>query len=282
MKTDIRTRLRRGDTLLGSWLQLPSERTARLVAGQGFDWVAVDCEHGPNDLERVAGMLCEIRSAGAAGFVRVPAAESIWIRRAMDAGADGLIVPMVQDEVQAARIVEYAKYPPLGKRGFGFCLANEFGGMFDDYARAANETHVLIAQIEHIEAVGAASRILDVEGIDGVMIGPYDLAGSMGLVGQPGHPDVLAAADRVLEACRTKGKAAGYHVVAADPAAALPFLARGYRFVALGVDSLFIRDGAARVLEAARAARPGGSPATRDPRDAGREAAAGAPSVERD
>ena len=259
MKTALRERLNRGETLLGGWLQLPAPLAARIVAGQGFDWVAVDGEHGPIDLETVAEMLGAICSQGPAAVVRVPAVDAVWIRRSLDAGADGIIVPMVHTAEEARRVVEYARYPPLGRRGFGFAVANEFGAQFADYARTANDRIALVVQIEHIDAVSAVDSILDVNGVDGALIGPYDLSGSMGLTGQVNHPEVLAAAGRVLAACVQRGKAAGIHVVSADPAAARPFVAQGYRFIALGLDTLFLRDAASRVLHGARTA---GSPST--------------------
>jgi 2-keto-3-deoxy-L-rhamnonate aldolase RhmA len=248
----LRKRLNDGATLLGSWLQLPDPLAARILAAQGFDWLALDCEHGPVDLSDIPSIFAQIHAHGVGAMARLPAVDSIWIRRVLDCGADGIIAPMVNNVALARDLVRHAKYPPLGERGFGFALANEYGQTFPAYAAEANDDLLVIAQIEHIEAVKCIDDILAVEGIDGVIIGPYDLSGSMDLVGQVGHPEVQAAASRVLQACQAAGKAAGYHVVSTDPEAAGPFLEQGYRFVALGMDTLFLRDGAAGVLNRAR------------------------------
>ena len=248
----LRRRLNAGETLLGSWLQLPEPLSARILAAQGFDWLAIDCEHGAFDLAGIPAVFAQIHAHGVGAMARLPAADGIWIRRVLDCGADGIIVPMVNTPDIAREVVRHAKYPPLGERGFGFALANEYGQRFSAYAAAANEDLLVIAQIEHISAVERIDDILAVRGIDGVIIGPYDLSGSMDLLGQLDHPELQAAAGRVLEACLATGKAAGYHVVSADPEAALAYLDQGYRFVALGMDTIFLREGAAAVLGQAR------------------------------
>ena len=254
MRKDFRRRLLAGQPLLGSWLQVPFAASAEILARVGFDWLAVDAEHGLMDLRDLAALLAACEARDVAGFVRLPAADDIWIRRALDAGAAGLIVPMVNSAEIARHAVAWAKYPPRGKRGFGFSRANGYGADFDAYVRRANRDICVIAQIEHVDGVREVEAILDVDGIDGALIGPYDLSGSMGLVGQPSHPKVLAAARHVLKACRERGKAPGFHVVSADPKSALPYLRQGYRFVALGMDTLFLRSGADAVLRSARAA----------------------------
>ena len=244
----LRQRLLNGETLFGSWLQLPGGHQAGLIARQGFDWVAVDQEHGVFDLTQTSEAFTHIRAAGAAPVARVPAADPVWIRRTLDLGAEGIIVPMIETADMARAIVSAVRYPPLGTRGFGFCAANEFGGRFADYTTTANDHILLIAQIEHIRAVEVIDDILAVNGIDGALIGPYDLSGSMGLTGQVDHPDVLAAADRVRQACLRVGKIPGYHVVRSQAEAVRPYLAAGYRLVAAGMDSLYLRDTCARLV----------------------------------
>jgi 2-dehydro-3-deoxyglucarate aldolase len=192
----LRKRLNAGETLLGSWLQLPGPLSARVMAAQGFDWLAIDCEHGAFDLAGVPAVFGQVHAHGAGAVARLPAADGIWIRRVLDCGADGIIVPMVKSAKMARDIVRQAKYPPLGERGFGFSLANEYGQRFAAYAERANEELLVIAQIEHIDAVRDIDDIVAVEGIDGVIIGPYDLSGSMGLVGQVDHPEVQGGGPR--------------------------------------------------------------------------------------
>lgn len=251
-KRSFRKRLLNDEILLGGWLQIASVTSAELMAEAGFDWVAVDCEHGLIDLPAAAAMLGALESRGVAGIIRLPACDGVWIRRALDAGASGLIVPMVNSAAIAQEAVRWSKYPPAGERGFGFSRANAYGARFDDYCAAANDNIALIAQIEHISAVNDIDAILEVAGIDALFIGPYDLAGSMGLVGQPNHPKVTAACERVLQTAQAKSVPAGIHVVSADPRAAAPYLEKGFKLLALGIDTLFIRHTAAKILADAR------------------------------
>lgn len=248
----LKNRILANELTLGSWIQMGIPASAEILAGQGFDWIAVDCEHGLIDLKDTAALLCAIESNGAAGFVRLPACDDTWIRRVLDAGAQGIIVPMVNSPEIARKAVTWAKYPPQGKRGFGFSRASQYGARFEDYVAKANRKTIVIAQIEHIDAVKVIDDILSIEGIDGTLIGPYDLSGSMGLVGQTSHPDVLEQCDIVLAACKKHHKTAGIHVVSSNPELALSFIKKGYRFVALGIDTLFLRTGASAMLKAAR------------------------------
>lgn len=172
----------------------------------------------------------------------------------LDSGAAGVIVPMVNTRAEAELAVKSAKYPPLGFRGVGLARAQGYGQRFAEYVRAANDDTLVIVQIEHIDAVSNIEAILDVPGIDGTFIGPYDLSMSMGLPGQLDHPDVVAARDRVLAATRARGLAAGIHLVHPDRAETdlTAYVAAGYRFVALGTDILFLGDSARALATTAR------------------------------
>jgi len=251
----IRQKLLSNELSLGSWLQINSPTVAGIMAAQNYDWLTIDAEHGAVDLNDISMMCDAIQARQTAALVRLPACDSIWVSRCLDAGADGLIIPMVHNAEIARKAVEYAKYPPLGKRGFGFAHTNQYGQNFDEYVQNANEHLTLVAQIEHIEAVKDIDNILAVEGIDAVIIGPYDLAGSMGLVGQPSHPDVLAACDKVLMACQARNSCAGIHVVSSSAENIQPFIDKGFRFVALGIDALFLRDTSTSVLQSCRPAK---------------------------
>lgn len=249
---NFRNRMIEGETLLGSWIQTSSPTVAGLVARQGFDWIAVDVEHGESDLNNIPGLMEVIASHGCFPMVRLPSSDAIWIRRCLDAGAKGLIIPTVNSVEQAQYIIQNAKYPPVGSRGFGFSAANGYGQSFSDYTSRANEETVIIVQIEHVDAVKKAEQIAAIEGVDGLMIGPYDLSGSMGLVGKPSHPEVIKCARKVLDACVKTGKSPGFHVVNLDPVEASTRIHEGYRFVALGIDTLFIREGSKAILEGVR------------------------------
>ena len=234
---------------LGTWLQINSAPVASILAQSEFDWLCLDCEHGAIDIADARSMIDAIKAKGRDAFVRLPECNSIWIKRILDAGADGLIIPMVNSVEIAQKAVEFAKYPPQGKRGFGFSHANDYGNNFHDYIKAANERISLVAQIEHIDAVNDIEAIMSISEIDACIIGPYDLSGSMGIPGQTNHPDVLKACDEVLKTCLKLQKPAGIHVVSSKPEDAQPFIDKGFKFIALGMDTLFLQDGAQQVLQ---------------------------------
>lgn len=235
---------------LGTWLQINSPTVTGILAQSDFDWLCLDCEHGAIDIADTRAMIDAIKAKGRDAFVRLPECNSIWVRRVLDAGADGLIIPMVNSVEIAQRAIEYAKYPPLGKRGFGFSHANDYGQNFKDYIETANDALSLIVQIEHIDAVNDIEAIMSLPEIDACIIGPYDLSGSMGIPGQTNDSNVLEACDTVLQTCLKLNKPAGIHVVSSNAADAQPFIDKGFKFVALGMDSIFLQDTPQQILSA--------------------------------
>ncbi|MCJ8329401.1 MAG: 2,4-dihydroxyhept-2-ene-1,7-dioic acid aldolase [Lentisphaeria bacterium] len=238
----IKERIENNELTVGTWQQIASPEISGILASQNFDWICLDAEHGVFELSDIRDCCQAIQNKGNACFVRLPACDPIWVRRSLDAGIDGLIIPMVHSEEIARTAVKYAKYPPLGERGYGFSLANTFGLSFDDYAAQANDRIPLIAQIEHIDAVNNIDSILAVDGIDGVIIGPYDLSGSMGIVGQMDHPKLKDACDTVLKQCLAAGKVSGIHCVSEDKSYLNEAIEKGYRFIAYGMDTVFLSD----------------------------------------
>jgi 2-dehydro-3-deoxyglucarate aldolase len=223
---------------VGSWVNTASPIVAELMAAAGFDFLAVDVEHSPVDLAAAAGLFRAIRSGNAdcEAFVRLPGCDHDTIKRYCDAGATGVIAPLVNTPDQARQVVRAVKYPPQGTRGVGFARCNQYGADFDRAVAAANDRTTVVVQIEHIQAVENIDAILAVEGIDATFIGPYDLSASMGLTGQTDHPDVLAAMDRILAACQDRGLAGGLHVVAPDPEALIARAEAGFRLLAYSLD----------------------------------------------
>jgi len=183
-----------------------------------------------------------------APVVRVPANDPVWIHRCLDAGAQGLIVPMVNTAAEAEAAVREAKYPPRGRRGYGFARANAYGATFAEYARRANDEIAVIVQIEHKDAIANLEKILDVDGVDGTFIGPYDLSGSLGVPGQLDHPAVRKALARYRTVCTRRGKAMGLHVVRPDGKNVPRAVKEGYTLIALGLDTVFLQEASARVL----------------------------------
>lgn len=211
----------------------------------GFDWLAIDLEHGAIDLATAFTLIQVVELAGCTPLVRLSANDPVQASRVMDAGARGVIVPLVQSAVDAQRAVEAVKYPPDGRRGVGLSRAHGYGVSFHEYVRENAESSIVIAMIEQREGVDRVAEILDVSGVDGVFIGPYDLSASFGVTGDLDHPLVAEAIRCVVESARVHGKAAGIHVVHPPLTQVADRLAEGFRFVAFGGDMLFLT-GAAR------------------------------------
>ncbi len=237
---------------LGSWIQLGHPGIAEVLAGTGFDWIAVDCEHTDIDIESVTNIARGMYGRGPVPFVRVKENETMAIRQVLDAGARGIIVPLVNTAEDARKAVAAAKYPPEGIRGFGFCRASDWNRNFDNYVCHANRDVAVVVMIESHEAVGNIEQILLVEGIDGVFVGPYDLSGSCGVIGQTSHPMIVEACATVVKACEYAGKAAGVHVALPSASAIEAAIQKGFTFIALGIDTVFLEQGARRALQFAR------------------------------
>ena len=244
MVRNFRSRLLSGETLLGTMLTLPSASVAEILADAGFDWLFVDCEHGPMDVSAVQGVLQAVGDRCAC-LVRVPECTEGEIKRLLDAGAQGIIVPSVNSAAEAAAVVHAARYPPLGGRGVGIGRAQGYGAKFAEYVARANEEVVVVVQAEHRDAVAAIESIVAVPGVDCVLIGPYDLSASMNRMGQIHDAEVVSAIERVLEVCRLAGVSTGYFGVTAE--AVEEYRHRGCRLLVAGVDVVFLSGGAQRM-----------------------------------
>ncbi|MGE4490663.1 MAG: HpcH/HpaI aldolase/citrate lyase family protein [Kiritimatiellales bacterium] len=253
MKNPVKIALKECKPTLGSWMQIGHPVPAEILANAGFEWVCVDAEHTDIGVAGVIGIMRAMAHTDTVPVVRVSQNSTIEIRQMLDAGARGIIVPMVNTVEDAENAVAAAKYPPHGVRGFGFCRANQHGSTFDEYIKEANDDIFVVAQIEHITGVENIEAILQVEGIDGAFIGPYDLSGSLSIPGKLDDPRVEDALKKVLEACRAAGKPAGLHVVAPDPKQITAALNKGFTFLALSVDALFMDRSARECLTEAQA-----------------------------
>lgn len=244
LAAEIKRKLRAGEVSLGTWMSMAHPSIAEILAAAGYEWVVVETEHTAIDNSEVLPLIIAIERAGAVPLVRLAWNDPIQCKAVLDSGAAGVLVPMVNTREDAELAVKAVKYPPLGFRGVGLARAQGYGERFAEYVANANDSTLLIVQIEHREAVRNIDEILGVPGIDGTFIGPYDLSMSMGLPGQLDQPDVVAAMRRVLEATRAHGLAPGIHLVHPDRAA--KSIARvqseGYQFIALGTDILFLGD----------------------------------------
>lgn len=237
MQPDFRKRLKQGDLLKGTLVSLPCPSVAELLARSGLDWLFIDGEHGPLSAGDIQ-LLLQAAQPYCPCVVRLAANDEMHVKQALDIGADGIIAPLVNDAETAARLVSWARYPPLGKRSVGIARAQEYGAAFADYVALANERVAVIVQVEHVDAVAHIESILDVAGIDAVFIGPYDLSASMGKPGQIDDVSVRQQIDTVREACLKRRMPLGFFGV--EAAAVQPFIEQGYRLIAVGMDTLML------------------------------------------
>lgn len=253
----IRAALAQDKPTIGTWLQFPSSEVAELLARAGYDWVAADMEHGTFGRTGLTDIFRAIECGGAAPFARLAEASRLQIKSALEAGAQGLIFPMIESRAQLNAAISWATYPgyddgrlpeePLREnRGVGFCRANAFGTQMESYMKERASRVFLVAQIEHIRAVEHLEEILSHPRLDAIMVGPYDLSGSMGLTAQFEHPDFQAAMRRIHEVCRRHRPLMGLHIVQPDPAELARQVEQGSRFIAYGIDSVFLWNGARR------------------------------------
>ena len=246
MTRNFTSRLRQKDLLIGTMLTIPAPEVAEMVARCDFDWLFMDGEHSPLsmlDWQR----LIQAVGGRCASILRVPSASERDIKKALDIGADGIIAPMVNDAEQARRVVGWSKYPPRGQRGVGLARAQGYGLEFADYLSSANDDTAVIIQAEHIDAIENIDEIAQVDGLDAVFIGPYDLSASMGKTGEVDDPEVVAAIAEVTRACLRNKLALGYFGLNAD--SVRPYIDRGYSLICAGVDAGFVTGGAREILQ---------------------------------
>ncbi len=235
-KDTLKTRLSRREPTIGSWVTLAHPAIAEIMARAGFAWLAVDLEHSVITIREAEELIRVIELCGVAPLVRLSSNDPVQIKRVMDAGAHGVIVPMVNSVVEAEQAVAALRYPPQGRRGIGLARAQGYGSAFERYRDWLNQETIVIVQVEHIQAVENLEAILAVEGVDGFIVGPYDLSGSLGVPGQFDHPLMMQAMARIKTVGEQCGKASGIHIIEPDLGQLRQRLAEGYRFVAYSLD----------------------------------------------
>ena len=226
---------------LGSWITLGHFSIAEVMADAGFDWLCIDMEHTVIDYFEAEQLIAAIQSKGLIPYVRVGGNNTRIIKRVLDAGAEGIIVPLVKTKEDVKKAVESVKYPPQGKRGVNsLSRAQGYGFGFDEYVQTVNVKTKVIAQIEHIDAINNLEEILAVNGLDGTIIGPYDLSGSMGKPGQYEDPDVQEALECYEAISKKLGKPMGFHVIKPNYKHLLEKIDSGYTFIAFSWDTFFL------------------------------------------
>ena len=236
-----------GERQTGLWMALCSPTAAELIGGSGYDWLVLDTEHAPNELPDIVAQLRALEGAPAEPVVRPAWNDTVLIKRFLDAGAQTLLVPFVQNADEARHAARAMRYPPDGVRGVAVApRANRYGRV-RDYVARVNDELCLLVQVETRAALDQIAAIAAVDGVDGIFVGPSDLAADFGHLGDPGHPEVQAAIQAAGRACAAAGKPAG--ILAPAEADARRYIAWGYRFVAVGSDLGLLR-GAADALAA--------------------------------
>jgi 4-hydroxy-2-oxoheptanedioate aldolase len=238
----FKSALRKGEMQLGLWSGLSSNVTVEVLANAGFDWLLLDTEHSPNELPMVHSQLQAIVRGPTHPIVRPTWNDTVTIKRFLDIGVQTLLIPFVQNADEARQAVAATRYPPLGVRGYAAAARASDFGRVKDYPAACEEQICVLLQVETPEALANIEAIAAIDGVDGIFIGPGDLAASMGYIGQVGHPEVVAAIDDAIRRIRATGKPAG--ILAGDERLARHWIEVGANFVAVGSDVGLLARGA--------------------------------------
>lgn len=235
----IRQALATGQSSIGSWMQLPHSSVAEIMGQAGYDWVAVDLEHGAISIDLLPDLFRALELGGTLPLARLAQGHPKDCKQVLDAGAGGVIVPMVESASQLQQVRDACCWPPSGTRGVGFSRANLFGKNFESYSEEA-QAPLLVAMIEHIRAVDNLVEILQVVGLDAILIGPYDLSASMGLTAKFEMPEFISVMDNIRIQCNQRGISCGLHIVIPDLFVLEERIASGYRFIAYSMDAVFL------------------------------------------
>jgi 2-keto-3-deoxy-L-rhamnonate aldolase RhmA len=249
----FRARLRAGERLFAPLLTLNSPAVAELLAEAGFDWLFIDAEHSTLNTSQMQALL---QGAGLTPCViRLSSGDEVPIKKALDIGAAGIIAPQVNSADHARRIVQAARYAPLGQRGLGIARAHRYGLKVREYMQRANDDVAIIVQAEHRDAVAHINEIVKVDGVDGVLIGPYDLSASLGRPGAVDHPEVREAIARVKDACFDARIPIGIFGLNAE--AVRPYIEQGFTMIVAGVDTVMLCNAATALVAALRTSTGG-------------------------
>ena len=238
----LKKKLNNNELTIGSWISFGFTQTCEIMAKAGFEWLVVDMEHTAINDDQCLSLIQIIESNGISPLVRVGANDPLLIKRAMDAGAHGIIVPMVNSVEDAQKAIDSLYYPPVGNRGVGLGRAQNYGLGFVNYKNKSINDTIFIPQIEHIDGVNNLEEILELEFVDGFIIGPYDLSGSLGVPGEWDHPSVIEALNKVNVIMRKSEKPSGYHVVHSNHDELSLRIEEGYKFIAYGDDMVFFAE----------------------------------------
>ena len=235
----IRKKLKAGGYSVGGWMQIPHPSIAEIMGDAGYDWIAIDMEHGSISISQLPDLFRALELGNTLPLVRVAHGQPKDCKQALDAGASGIIVPMVETAEQLLTIRDDCRWPPAGNRGVGFSRANLFGKKIEEYSQEAQEP-LLVAMIESVKALDNLDSILKVEGLDAIMVGPYDLSSSMGIPGEFDKKEYRTALERVNMLCVRNRVSCGIHVIKNSKEELDERIRQGYGFIAYSLDVVFL------------------------------------------
>jgi len=244
----LKLKLKQNKCTYGSWITIGHQVIAELMANCGFDWLTIDMEHSAITLDIAQNLIRTIELSGCVPLVRVRENNPMLIKQVMDAGAYGVIVPMVNTKEQAEAAVKSLRYPPNGFRGVGLARAQQYGFGFEEYKKWLEKESIVIVQIEHIDAVDNLDDILKTDGVDGFIVGPYDISGSLGIPGEFENQRFKEIIQKVMDIGKKSKKPAGFHVIPPDAKEVKKIINLGYRFIAISLDTLFLGNLCKKVL----------------------------------
>jgi 2-keto-3-deoxy-L-rhamnonate aldolase RhmA len=245
MRTTLRTKILRQDLLIGTIITLPSAEISEILSLAGLDWLFVDLEHGALSV-RDAQRILQAATPKTPCVIRVPSNDETWIKKCLDIGAEGVLVPQIRTPSDAERAVRFCKYPPEGSRSVGIARSHGYGTIFQEYIESANSDIAVILQIEHMDAVNNIEKICNVSGIDALFIGPYDLSASMGKMGLTNDPDVIKAISRITQCARRANIPLG--IFGINEEAVKPYMESGCTLIAVGIDTVLLGETAAKII----------------------------------
>jgi 2-dehydro-3-deoxyglucarate aldolase len=240
MAKTLKAKLASNELTLGGWVMIGHPAVAEIMARAGFDWVTVDLEHSAITTQQAEDLIRAAEMGGKPALVRLTNNDENLIKRVMDSGATGIIVPLVRTAEDARRAVDALYYPPRGRRGVGLARAQKYGADFGWYKEWLDREAVCVVQIEHIEAVENCEAILSVPDVDGYLLGPYDISASLSLAGELEHPAVLEAIAMVRKTAENMGKPGGIHIVEPDERKLRQAVDQGFTFIAYSIDTRII------------------------------------------
>jgi len=236
----VKKKLKDNEITFGSWITIGHPIVAEVMTNAGFEWLTVDMEHSAITLDIAQDLISIISLSGCVPFVRVPENNPVIIKRVMDAGAFGVIVPMVNDRKDAEKAVNAVRYPPFGFRGVGLARAQKYGFGLDEYKEWLENESMIIVQIEHVHAVDNIDEILSVDGVDGFIVGPYDISGSLGIPGNFDAKEFKDLIKKIIASSKENKKPAGIHVIPPDDKEVKRYIDMGYRFIAISLDTILL------------------------------------------